>query len=265
MFENDDMVSAGDHALARRLAAETGALLVDLLADPTARARGWSIEYLGDLRAHEHLVGELAHSRPDDAVLSEEGHDDRRRLASERVWIVDPLDGSSDYGWSGQWAVHVGLVRSGVPVAGAVAIPSLGQTFGTDTASPSDSARSGGRPRVVVARSRRHVDGQLFAAALGAEVIAVGSAGVKAMAVVRGEADAYVHGAGMYEWDSCAPVAVAAAAGLHCSTLTGDELRYNKPDPWSRGLVICRPELADGVLTVLSRALGTGLRSGPEV
>ena len=244
-----------DHALAGRLAEATGRLLLDLLEDPPPRS-GWPLEYLGDRRAHEFLVAEIERHRPDDAILSEEGDDDPSRLDSSRVWIVDPLDGSSDYGWSGQWAVHVGLAEDGVPVAGAVAVPALDSTFVTDPAPSPIVSRTGPRPVVVVARSRRHIDGHLCAAGLDAEVIALGSAGVKAMAVVRGEADAYVHGGGLYEWDSCAPVAVARAAGLHASRLDGSPLEYNKIDPWSPGLVICRPGIADDLLDVLARALG---------
>lgn len=250
-----------DHALAHRLAQATGELLVDLLTDAAADSP-WSLDDLGDRRAHEYLMVELGRHRPDDAVLSEEGDDDGDRLEADRVWIVDPLDGSSDYGWTGQWAVHVGLVESGTPTAGAVAIPALGETYATD--SPPDPVREsvGERPIVVVSRSRRHIDGHLIAGGLGARVVAVGSAGVKAMAVVRGEADAYVHGGGLYEWDSCAPVAVARAAGLHTSGIDGSPLEFNQARPWSPGLVICRPSLADDLLDVLA---GPGRRqAGPE-
>jgi 3'(2'), 5'-bisphosphate nucleotidase len=246
----------GDHQLAARLAEQTGELLVELLADPAVSRSDWSLEYLADRSAHEFLVAELARHRPDDAVLSEEGDDDPSRLDASRVWIVDPLDGSSDYGWNGQWAVHVGLAESGRPIAGAVAVPALGTTYVSDPAPEPITSRVGSRPVVVVARSRRHIDGAVLADSFDAEVVAVGSAGVKAMAVVRGEADAYVHGGGLYEWDSCAPVAVAQAAGLHCSRLDGSPLAYNKADPWSPGLIICRPALADPIMEVLLASLG---------
>lgn len=245
-----------DHQLAARLAEQTGDLLMRLLDDPSHSRSDWSFEYLADQRAHAFLVGELERHRPEDAVLSEEGEDDPSRLDASRVWIVDPLDGSSDYGWNGQWAVHVGLVESGRPVAGAVAVPALGTTYSSDPAPEPIMSRVGPRPVIVVSRSRRHIDGPLLARSLDADVVAVGSAGVKAMAVVRGEADAYVHGGGLYEWDSCAPVAVAEAAGLHCSRLDGSPLAYNKADPWSPGLVICRPQLADSLVEVLLAALG---------
>ena len=244
-----------DHVLAARLAQSAADLLVDILDDRAPAENGWRLEHLGDRRSHGFLVAELHRHRPEDAVLSEEGHDDLTRLDAERVWIVDPLDGSSNYGWSDQWAVHVGLVEAGVPTAGAVAVPCFGRTYATDPAPEPIMSRVGPRPVVVVARSRHHIDGRLLASALGAEVLAIGSAGVKAMAVVRGEADAYVHGGGLYEWDSCAPVAVAQAAGLHASRLDGSPLEYNKADPWSPGLVICQRHIADELLEILKKAL----------
>lgn len=240
-----------DHTLARSLAHETAELLKALLDEGSARSHGAPIEHLGDRKAHEFLVGELARHRPDDAVLSEEGHDDPARLVAERVWIVDPLDGSSDFGWSGAWSVHVALCRNGRPVAGAVAVPAWGTTFSSHPPAQPSMCRVGPR-RIVVARSRRHSDGRRLQQATGAEIVTVGSAGVKAMAVVRGEVDAYVHGGGMYEWDSCAPVAVALAAGLHASRLDGSALRYNRPDPWAPGLVICRRSFADEVLAAVA-------------
>ena len=247
------MADASDHDLAARIASETGALLVRLLEDPDANRQGWSsIEYTGDRSAHNFIVGELARERPDDIVLSEEGRDDPARLGAARVWIVDPLDGSSDFGWSDHWSVHVALVENGRPTAGAVAVPGWDTTWATHPTPKPIMSRVGSRPRILVSRSRRHIDGRLLAEGLGAEVLAVGSAGVKAMAVVRGEVDAYVHGGGLYEWDSCAPVAVAEAAGLVACRLDGSELWFNKDDPWSPGLVICRPELAEGITRVMT-------------
>ncbi|MFQ5558523.1 MAG: inositol monophosphatase family protein, partial [Acidimicrobiales bacterium] len=244
-----------DHALAADLARRTGELLVGLLGDAAA-SRGRRIDAMGDRVAHPFLVRGLARHRPDDAVLSEEGQDDPARLDSDRVWILDPLDGSSDFGWSGQWSVHVGLSEKGLAVAGAVAVPALGATYATNPPAGPVMSRVGGRPVALVARSRRHIDGRLLVEGLDADVLAVGSAGVKAMAVVRGEADLYLHGGGMYEWDSCAPAAVAMAAGLHASRLDGSPLRFNRPDPWAPGLVICRRELADDLLGLLGRAMG---------
>ena len=239
-----------DHALAARLAHDTGQLLLDLLSDPSA-PQGWGLETAGDRQAHEFLAGELRRHRPDDAVLSEEGRDDGRRLDVERVWIVDPLDGSADFGVSGAWSVHVALCQRGVPTAAAVAVPAWDSTFATDPA-PRPTMCRVGRRRVVVARSRNHIDGRRLAQSLDAEVLPMGSAGVKAMAVVRGEMDAYVHAGGLYEWDTCAPAAVALAAGLHVSCAKGAPLRFNNARPHTPGLVICRPDFADELLEALA-------------
>ncbi|MDG2026814.1 MAG: 3'(2'),5'-bisphosphate nucleotidase CysQ [Acidimicrobiales bacterium] len=247
------MADSSDHALAARIASDTGDMLVALLDDPDAHREGWSsIEYTGDRSAHQFILKELTRERPDDIVLSEEGRDNRARLTADRVWIVDPLDGSSDFGWSDHWSVHVALVENGRPTAGAVAVPGWDTTWATEPTPKPIMSRVGERPRIVVSRSRRHMDGRLLQEGMGAEVMAVGSAGVKAMAVVRGEVDAYVHGGGLYEWDSCAPVAVAEAAGLVGCRLDGSELVFNKDDPWSPGLIISRPEIVDDIVAAMS-------------
>ncbi len=246
------MATTEDHALAARIASDTGDVLVRLLDDHEGSGRQRSgLEYLGDRTAHEFIVEQLAHHRPQDAVLSEEGHDDPARLSAARVWIVDPLDGSADYGWSANWSVHVALVEDGRPSAGAVAVPGWETTWATEPRPQPVMSRISDKPLILVSRSRRNVDGQLLHEALDVEIAAVGSAGVKAMAVVRGEADAYVHGGYLYEWDSCAPVAVAQAAGLVACRVDGSELRFNKARPVTTGLVICRPELRDGIVDAL--------------
>ncbi|HEX7444230.1 MAG TPA: 3'(2'),5'-bisphosphate nucleotidase CysQ, partial [Acidimicrobiales bacterium] len=191
-----------------------------------------------------------------DAVLSEEGRDDPARLTAARVWIVDPLDGTREFGEPPRtdWAVHVALVVAGRPVAGAVALPALGLTLGTRPApSPLPPLpASPYTPRVIVSRSRPPAAATWLAEHLGGELVPMGSAGAKAMAVVRGEADVYAHSGGQFEWDSCAPVAVAAAAGLHVSRLDGSPLRYNNADPYLPDLLICRRELADASLQALA-------------
>ena len=245
-----EMPVVDDHALAARLAHDAGQLLVGLLSDPSA-PQGWGLEKAGDRNAHEFLVDELRRHRRGDAVLSEEGRDDRRRLDAERVWIVDPLDGSSDFGVTGAWSVHVALCQGGVPTAAAVAVPAWDMTFGTDPPAQPTMCRVG-RRRVVVPRARGHIDGRRLTRTLDVEVVAMGSAGVKAMAVVRGEMDAYVHGGGLYEWDTCAPAAVALAAGLHASDASGEPLRFNNSHPYTPGLVICRPDFADELMDALA-------------
>ena len=186
-------------------------------------------------------------------MLSEEALDDPSRLDSRRVWVVDPLDGTREFSESGRsdWAVHVALVVGERAVAGAVALPALGLTLSTLRPPRLPAARSG-PPRLVVSRSRPPAQADAVAAALGAQTVPLGSAGAKAMAVVRGDADIYVHAGGQYEWDSCAPVAVAAAAGCAVSRLDGSALRYNQPDPYLPDLIVCRPELRGAVLSALA-------------
>lgn len=236
-----------DHELAHWLAQRAGEQLQALRAEMDASGAGYlHRELAGDQLSHRYLTAALAQLRPDDFVLSEEGRDDAARLDAERVWIVDPLDGSSDFAdqWSNTWAVHVGLAVDGEPAAGAVGVPAWNRTFSTLGVDelPSDSGRR--RPLVVMSRSRVRWDGRHLAKHLDADVYAVGSAGVKAMAVVAGEADAWVHAGGLYEWDTCAPAAVAMSAGLHASHLDGSPLRYNRRDLAQWGILICRPELA---------------------
>ena len=251
------MALPADHALAASVATETGALLVETRERLFASGAGtWQMRDTGDSEAHRHIVSRLAQERPDDAVLSEEGRDDPARLEADRVWIVDPLDGTREYSEPGRtdWAVHVALVEGGVPTVGAVALPALGRTLCTDPA-PQLPAPRGGRPRMVVSRSRPPAAAVVIAQALDAELLLLGSAGAKAMAVVLGMADIYAHSGGQYEWDNCAPVAVARAAGLHASRCDGSELEYNYADPWLPDLLICRPEYAPDSLEALQRAI----------
>lgn len=245
-----------DHELAVDLAARAGQLLVTLRAQMEAEG-AWPEEIMdaGDAAAHRFLMAELARHRPDDAVLSEEGHDDQRRLSARRVWIVDPLDGTREYGEPGRsdWAVHVALWEDNRLAAGAVALPALSLNFGTEPAASIPNQRAA-RPRMITSRFRAPYVAAVIADALGADAVRLGSAGAKAMAVVLGEADIYAHAGGMYEWDSAAPIAVAAAAGLHVSRIDGAPLVYNQPDPWMPDLLICRPELAAPALAAARTA-----------
>ena len=239
-----------DHQVAHALAAGAGELLLELRAGLQARGAGQrEIKDAGDAGAHQWLMTELARVRPDDAVLSEEGRDNRKRLSRERVWIVDPLDGTREFGEGrDDWAVHVALAVDGAPVIGAVALPGMGGTLSTVTA-PIVPPRDTSQPvRVVVSRSRAPYVAHAVAQALDAEFVAMGSAGAKAMAVVLGFADVYVHAGGQYEWDNCAPAAVALAAGLHATRIDGSPLTYNHADPYLPDLLICRPEFAEVAL-----------------
>jgi len=206
----------------------------------------------GDRQAHVFLLDLLAREAPGDAVLSEEGRDDRRRLDHERVWIVDPVDGTREFSEPDRtdWAVHVALAIDGVAVAGAVALPARGLTLTTDPP-PAPRSAYDGEPRILVSRSRPPFQARLIQESLGGRLVPMGSAGAKAMAVVLGEADVYAHAGGQYEWDNAAPAAVAEAAGLHVSRLDGSPLRYNQPDPWLPDLLICRLDLAEVVLRAL--------------
>lgn len=251
----DDRVRPEDHVEAAHIAQEAGELLVALRERMVAEGTTTGmLKYAGDRSAHEHIMRRLAERFPGDAVLSEEGVDRPERLTAERTWIVDPLDGTrefSEYPRS-DWAVHVALVVDERPVAGAVALPAMGITLSTATP-PQLPPREPGPPRLLVSRSRPPAAAMIVADALDAELISLGSAGAKAMAVVLGHADIYAHSGGQYEWDSCAPVAVAAAAGLHVSRIDGSELRYNQPDPYLPDLLICRKEFAADVLAAIWR------------
>ena len=244
-----------DHALAAELAERAGELLVDLRlrlvregVDPKA------LKDEGDRQAHLLLMEGLAkRMAAGDAVLSEEGQDDVGRLTADRVWIVDPLDGTREFGEPPRddWAVHVALVSGGRPIAGAVALPAAGLVLSTLQPPPPPPPMPAA-PRVIVSRSRPPKAATFLAGELGAVLVEMGSAGAKAMAVVRGDADVYAHSGGQYEWDSCAPVAVALAAGLHCSRIDGAPLVYNRIEPYLPDLLICRPELADRALEALA-------------
>jgi 3'(2'), 5'-bisphosphate nucleotidase len=209
----------------------------------------------GDAFSHGFLASSLAALRPGDAVLSEEGQDDPVRLGADRVWIIDPLDGTREFGERGRtdWAVHVALWERGDLVAGAVALPSRGMVLGSD-GSVRVPARVPGRLRIAVSRSRPPAVVEVVADTLDAELVPLGSAGVKTTAVLLGEVDAYIHAGGQYEWDSAAPVAVARAAGAHASRLDGSPLRYNAPDPLLPDLVVCRAEFATQILSALRSA-----------
>jgi 3'(2'), 5'-bisphosphate nucleotidase len=256
-------VLADDGRLAAAIATAAGRALVQLrqrfstsdLKDPKA------LKDAGDRLGHALITATLKAYRPDDIVLSEEGADDAARLDADRVWIVDPLDGTREFSEPPRddWAIHVALWERAVGTdgavghltAGAVALPAKDLTLATYDVPVLAPARSG-RPRFMVSRTRPPSEAEHVASELGGELVPMGSAGAKAMAVLLGEGDAYVHSGGQYEWDSAAPVAVARAAGLHCSRIDGSPLVYNQPDVRLPDLVICRPELAEGVLAALA-------------
>ncbi len=238
-----------DAELAADLARTAGQLLIELRSAGTHD--GKSLGAQGDTIANRYLIDGLRNARPDDALLSEEEKDSPERLGASRVWIIDPLDGTREYGEGrSDWAVHVALCVNGVATLGAVALPGLGLVLRTDQPRPVPPAPP--RLRMVVSRTRPAKEAVALAEALGAELIPMGSAGAKAMAVVLGEADIYLHSGGQYEWDSCAPVAVALAHGLHCSRINGSPLIYNQADTYMPDLLICRSEHASQMLNMVS-------------
>ena len=241
----------GDDArLARELAIAAGS---ELQAVRAGSAEGSDLKAAGDRRAQDVLAALLAEHRPEDAVLSEEAADSAARLTADRVWIIDPLDGTREFSERPRtdWAVHVALWAAGELVAGAIALPAREAAYGTDRP-PVLPERAPGALRLAVSRSRPPAFVMQIAEQLGAELVPMGSAGVKCASVWLGEADAYVHAGGQYEWDSAAPVAVARSAGLHTSRIDGSELVYNQPDPRLPDLVVCRPEFSDRILKTIA-------------
>lgn len=239
-----------DAQLAAHLAEVAGRLLLEVRAAGLLPAK--ALGKAGDATANQFLCHALRELRPDDGLLSEEEKDNFDRLAASRVWIVDPVDGTREYGEERtDWAVHVALAIDGRPVHGAVALPGAGLVLRSDQ--PGAVPPAPERLRMVVSRTRPAAEAMTVAAALDAEVIPMGSAGAKAMAVVLGQADIYLHTGGQYEWDSCAPAAVALAHGLHVSRIDGSALVYNQADTYMPDLLICRPQHAQTVLDLLAK------------
>ena len=241
-----------DHRLAEWLATTAGQRLLEVRGEGL---EGRELKDAGDLAAHELLVELLHRHRPDDAVLSEEGRDDKARLTARRVWIIDPLDGTREFSEPPRddWAVHVALWEGGDLTAGAVAQPGLGTTFSTHVP-PTVPPRTSSAPRIAVSRTRPPAFVEELAKELGAELVPMGSAGAKVISVARDVTDAYVHAGGQYEWDSAAPVVVARAAGLHTSRADGAPLQYNQEDVLLPDLLVCRPELAEPITEFVKRS-----------
>ena len=247
-------MSETDQELASRVATEAGAMLVELRDELVAEGiHYWDLKDEGDVAGHRHIMSALTAARPDDVILSEEAADNRRRLSAERVWIIDPIDGTNEFAEHPRhdWAIHIALWEAGELTAASVALPTLGITFDASPAAvvpPSTRAK----PLLVTSRSRNPYCAVMVANALGCDVARLGSAGAKAMAVVMGEADIYVHDGGMYQWDSAAPSAVAKAAGLHVSRIDGSPLKYNQESLWLPDFLVCRTELAEPALNALN-------------
>ncbi|MBG00968.1 MAG: 3'(2'),5'-bisphosphate nucleotidase CysQ [Acidimicrobiaceae bacterium] len=246
-------ISEFDHEFARYAAEEAGKLLLKIRRDASnSSVPTEEVGSSGDALSHELLVEMISETFPDDAIISEESTEGPIRHTKDRVWIIDPLDGTREYCIEGRsdWAVHVALVHAQKPVAAAVSLPSLGKTFSTQK--PQNPPASSGKVKVVCSRTRPVPVAEFISNQLEGELLFMGSAGAKAMAVLTGDADIYAHAGGQYEWDSCAPVAVALAAGAHASRLDGSPVNYNQKNLYVPDLLICRKELANTVLTLLN-------------
>lgn len=253
-------MSETDHELAGRIANEAGRMLVELRNDLLRQGyHYWDLKDEGDFAGHRFIVDAIKAARPNDIILSEEAADNRERLTAERVWIIDPIDGTNEFAEPPRhdWAIHIALWEMGTTsdkgdiTTAAVALPALDLAFHVAPA-PVVPDRTRLRPRLVTSRSRNPYSAVVVAHALGCDVVRLGSAGAKAMAVIMGEADIYVHDGGMYQWDSAAPAAVARAAGLHVSRIDGSPLTYNDASLWLPDLLICRPELAEPAIAALT-------------
>ncbi len=238
-----------DVTLAHNLAENAGQILIKLRE--SSNYEGKELGKAGDTEANQYLMEELLRLRPNDGILSEETKDTPERLNKSRVWIIDPVDGTREYSEGrDDWAVHIALSVDGNPTIGAVALPDAGLTL--TSADTFHTKKLASPPRLVVSRSRPAKEALHIAEKLGAELIPMGSAGAKAMALVRGNADIYVHSGGQYEWDNCAPAAVAMAAGFHCSRIDGTPLEYNQPNPYLPDLLFCHPDQKDTLLHIIN-------------
>jgi len=240
-----------DAELAAHLAHTAGRILIKVR--DSGMFEGKALGNAGDQTANQFLIHALRHQRPEDGLLSEESKDTEERLNKSRVWIIDPVDGTREYSeFRSDWAVHVALAIDGVPSIGAVALPGLAGGVVLRSDKIGDLPARDGPPRLVVSRTRPAAEALSVAERLGGELLPMGSAGAKAMAVVQGEAEIYLHSGGQFEWDSCAPVAVASAYGLHCSRIDGSPLIYNRKDTYMPDLLICRKEWAEAVFDALN-------------
>ncbi len=252
-----------DAALAADLAAEAGELLLKV-REEMGFGHPWALGDAGDSLANALILRRLSVERPGDAVLSEEAYDDLVRLKHDRVWIIDPLDGTREFSTPGRddWAVHIALWQrparepnSREITDAAVSLPARGNTVYRSDTVTADAARVGIPTPIRIAVSATRPPAVLYRIrqALPIQPVGIGSAGAKAMAMIDGHVDAYVHAGGQWEWDSAAPAGVVMAAGMHASRLDGSPLRYNQPDPYLPDFVMCRAELAPILLDAIRR------------
>ncbi|MCV7221332.1 3'(2'),5'-bisphosphate nucleotidase CysQ [Mycolicibacterium elephantis] len=263
-------MSLTDAALAAEVAAAAGETLLSI-REEVGFYDPYGLGDVGDRRANVVILDRLRRARPNDAVLSEEAVDDLSRVDADRVWIVDPVDGTREFSTPGRtdWAVHIALWRrdggpNGAITDAAVALPARGEVYRSDTVTPPPPRRDDGPILITASATRPPAVLWWLRELMDIELVRIGSAGAKAMAVVRGDVDAYLHAGGQWEWDSAAPAGVVQAAGLHASRIDGSELVYNRPDPYLPDLLMCRPELRDVLLEGIWSAYGSRFRSGRE-
>lgn len=208
-----------------------------------------------DLASNEAVLEVITAAFPDDAILSEEVKDDRSRLGRERVWVVDPLDGTREFvDRVGQFVVMVGLAVAGEPVVGALCQPTTDRVWygvagqgafvveadGTERALAVTEREQADGLRLVLTRSHLFEGVETIKQELAIEEIQqIGSVGLKVAAIVEGDADLYVH-ISQYtkEWDTCAPQAILEAAGGSMTDLWGRRIVYNRDDVYNRGGVL---------------------------
>ncbi|WKD59645.1 3'(2'),5'-bisphosphate nucleotidase CysQ [Corynebacterium caspium] len=240
-----------DARLTSRLAIGTGSILKGVR--DVGVLRGRHLGDAGDELAQSWIARVLEQHRPNDGFLSEEAADNPTRLKKDRVWIIDPLDGTREFATGRQdWAVHIALVEHGIPTHAAVGLPDLGVVFRSDDVRAVEGPYSG---KIAISHNRPPAVTEWVAKRTGRTTVPLGSAGAKAMHVLLGDADAYIHAGGQYEWDSAAPVGVCTAAGLHCSRLDGSPLIYNREDTYLPDMLICRPELAEEMMSLSAKYL----------
>ena len=270
------MTQLSDAELSTLIAQQAGKALLELREsfgslDSGDKEQANSLRKQGDRIAHELLAEALAEQRPDDALLSEEGADNADRLDATRLWIVDPLDGTWEYG-QGRWdfAVHVALWEPAAKRLSActVDLPAQGLTrsmldvvageppFPTDR--PVRVVASRTRPPANLGQSLASLGGRLADAGInqqGVERLDVGSVGAKVNELVSGRAEIYVHDTGFYEWDVAAPYGIASHYGFVPSHVNGDQIEFNHMPPWVQDLLVCHPLIVEYVRDILAEAV----------
>lgn len=226
-----------------------------------------------DKIANELIVSRLARDFPDDGILAEESIDTQRRLHKSRVWMVDPLDGTSGFiAGNGDFAVQIGLVENGKCVVGIVFQPLTGVLYHAVLGSGSwmesrDSSleqvhvsekQTLSSMRLAASRSHRSPRMNKVVSQLGfREEIQRGSVGIKIGLLVERQCDVYIHlSPRTKQWDTCAPQLILTEAGGRLTDLFGEPLNYNVPEVQNRnGLVASNGASHDLIIDTLAPLL----------